>query len=131
MGTLFKPYPTASDYCLMLSVLVIQAELIRESEKQFAFLLSGTMFGLCMFPTMSAVWLSRNAGNANFLYNMTLVINVFGCLLLAEWIRGGIKLRRRQHVSSFCRELVLGMTEQAVAHRTPRQVDKNKAAGTG
>merc|ERR1711920_135675 len=128
---MFKPYPTASDIGLMLSVMLVQAEILHESEQTFAFLMSGLLFGLCMFPTMSAVWLSRNAGNANFLYNMTLVINVFGCLLLAEWIRGGIKLRRRQHVSSFCRELVLGMAERAVAHHTPRQVDKHKEAGTG
>ena len=42
----------------------------------FAFLLSGVMFGLSMVPTMVAVWLGRNAGNANYLYNMTLVVNV-------------------------------------------------------
>lgn len=34
------------------------------------------MFGLSMVPTMVAVWLGRNAGNANYLYNMTLVVNV-------------------------------------------------------
>ncbi|CAJ1418375.1 unnamed protein product, partial [Effrenium voratum] len=75
MITLFKPYPTASDYGLMLSAMLIQAELIRESQQYFAFLLSGVMFGLSMVPTMVAVWLGRNAGNANYLYNMTLVVN--------------------------------------------------------
>jgi len=116
--TLFKPYPTASDYCLMLSVLVIQVELIRECEKQFAFLLSGTMFGLSMFPTMSAVWLTRNAGNANFLYNMTLVINVFGCLLLSDWVKAGMKLRRRQHMGAFCRGIVLDTLEEMLSKHT-------------
>jgi len=113
--TLFKPYPTASDFGLMLSTLLIQVELIREAEKQFAFLLSGLLFGLCMFPTMSAVWLARNAGNANFVYNMTLVINVFGCLLLTEWLRAGLKLRRREHMGAFCRQVVLDALEQALS----------------
>lgn len=121
--TLFKPYPTASDYCLLLSVLVVQAELIRESEKMFAFLLSGTMFGLSMFPTMSAVWLTRNAGNANFLYNMTLVVNVFGCLLLSEWVKAGIKLRRRQHMADFCQQIVLNTLEKVLDDKSPTRVD--------
>merc|ERR1712039_838254 len=124
MGTLFKPYPTASDYCLMLSVLVIQAELIRESEKQFAFLLSGTMFGLSMFPIMTAVWLGRNAGNANFLYNMTLVVNLFGSFLLGEWLRASMKLRRRQHNLAFCRKVILDALDDALTeeHRPSEEV---------
>jgi len=117
--TLFKPYPTACDFGLMISSLLIQVELIREAEKQFAFLLSGLLFGLCMFPTMSAVWLTRNAGNANYLYNMTLVINVFGCLLLSEWMRAGTKLRRREHLGSFCRELVEDVLERALSEHRP------------
>lgn len=115
--SIFKPYPTASDHGLMLSVLLIPVELLRESEKQFAFLMSGLLFGLSMFPIMTAVWLGRNAGNANFLYNMTLVINVFGCLLLSEWVRAGMKLRRRQHVVAFCRQLVLSALEQVLDGR--------------
>jgi len=112
--TIFKPYPTAGDYGLMLSMLLIQFELIRECEKAFAFLLSGLLFGLVMFPTMVLVWLGRNAGNANFLYNMTLVVNIFSSLLLSEWIKAGMKLRRRQRTASFCRDVVLSAVEKAV-----------------
>eukprot|EP00929_Paragymnodinium_shiwhaense_P055922 TRINITY_DN27995_c0_g2_i1.p1 TRINITY_DN27995_c0_g2~~TRINITY_DN27995_c0_g2_i1.p1 ORF type:complete len:510 (+),score=95.51 TRINITY_DN27995_c0_g2_i1:106-1635(+) len=112
---IFKPYPTASDFGLMLALLLVQAELIQAAQKSFAFLLSGMLFGLSMFPTMSAVWLSRNAGNANFLYNMTLVVNVFGCLLLNEWLRAGMRLRRRQHLQAFCRDLVLNLADDVVA----------------
>merc|ERR1712206_61620 len=112
---MFKPYPTAIDSCLMLSVLLIQVELIHEGRKHFTFLLTGMLFGLCMFPTMSAVWLSRNAGNANFLYNMTLVINVFGCLLLSDWLKAGMKLRRRQHMSAYCRGIVMDTLEKFLA----------------
>jgi len=112
--SMFKPYPTAIDSCLMLSVLLIQVELIHEGRKHFTFLLTGMLFGLCMFPTMSAVWLSRNAGNANFLYNMTLVINVFGCLLLSDWLRAGIKLRRRQRLHEYCSTIVCGLVEEAL-----------------
>merc|ERR1712048_1163938 len=80
----------------------------------FAFLLSGMLFGLVMFPTMTVVWLGRNAGNANFLYNMTLVINVFGGLLLTEWIKAGMQLRRRQHIRAFCREVILTVVGQVL-----------------
>uniref|UniRef100_A0A7S2PK17 Alpha-1,3-glucosyltransferase n=1 Tax=Zooxanthella nutricula TaxID=1333877 RepID=A0A7S2PK17_9DINO len=82
---LFKPYPTAADHALMLAALLIPSELVKESDKSFVFLLVGQFFGLSMFPTMRAVWLGRNAGNANFLYNMTLVTVVFGSLLLSGW----------------------------------------------
>eukprot|EP00419_Tripos_fusus_P002671 CAMPEP_0172682836 /NCGR_PEP_ID=MMETSP1074-20121228/18437_1 /TAXON_ID=2916 /ORGANISM="Ceratium fusus, Strain PA161109" /LENGTH=475 /DNA_ID=CAMNT_0013501583 /DNA_START=99 /DNA_END=1526 /DNA_ORIENTATION=+ len=115
--SLFKAYPTASDFALMLSTLLIPAELARESEHNFAFLLSGLLFGLCMAPTMAAVWLSRNAGNANFLYNMTLVVNVFGCLLVTEWLRSGLKLRRRERVGCFCREVLLDELDKALSAR--------------
>merc|ERR1719387_1205052 len=108
---LFRPYPTASDHALTLAMLLIQAELIKESEKQFVFLLSASTFGVCMCPTMVAVWISRNAGNANFLYNMTLVSHVFSGLLLSEWLKAGVKLRRRQHLALFCRGVVLEALE--------------------
>jgi len=112
MVTIFKPYPTASDFGLMLSMLLIPVELIKEAEKTFAFLLICLEFGLCMFPTMEAVWLSRNAGNANFLYNMTLVVNVFGCLLLTEWLRAGQKMRKRAHATAFCRNIIMDIVDQ-------------------
>jgi len=117
----------------MLSALLIPAELARESEHNFAFLLSGLLFGLCMAPTMAAVWLTRNAGNANFLYNMTLVINVFGCLLVTEWLRAGLKLRRRERIGCFCREVLLdaldkALTPQKTASATPIE---STAADTG
>eukprot|EP00747_Dinoflagellata_sp_TGD_P179654 gnl/TRDRNA2_/TRDRNA2_30791_c0_seq1.p1 gnl/TRDRNA2_/TRDRNA2_30791_c0~~gnl/TRDRNA2_/TRDRNA2_30791_c0_seq1.p1 ORF type:complete len:494 (+),score=69.21 gnl/TRDRNA2_/TRDRNA2_30791_c0_seq1:74-1555(+) len=117
--TIFKPYPTASDYGLMLSTMLIHAELIRESDTSFAFLLSGLLFGLAMFPTMAAVWLGRNAGNANYVYNMTLVINIFASLLLTEWLKAGMKLRRRQHIASFCRGVVLSTLDEMLASRGP------------
>merc|ERR1719291_515432 len=113
MIALFKPYPTASDYGLVLSIFLIQVELIKEAE-HFAIALSATLFGLCMFPTMSAVWLTRNAGNANFLYNMTLVVCIFGGLTLVEWMRAGIKLRRRQNIHGFCHDIVTGMVESVL-----------------
>lgn len=112
--TMFKPYPTASDYGLMLSLMLIEAELLQESEKVFAFLLSGLLFGLTMFPTMSSVWLGRNAGNANFLYNMTLVVNIFGGLLLSEWVKAAMKLRRRQKMCTFCHDIVLEALDAAL-----------------
>jgi len=122
---IFKPYPTASDFGLMISTLLVQAELIREAERSFAFLLSGLLFGLCMFPTMAAVWLSRNAGNANFLYNMTLVINVFSGLLLTEWLRAGMRLRKRVHEAAFCRRVLLEALDEGL------QALADSAAGPG
>merc|ERR1712151_1388942 len=112
---LFKPYPTASDYGLLLSVLLVQVEVVRKAYDSFAFLLSGMLFGLCMFSTMTAVWLTRNAGNANFVYNMTLVVNVFACLLLTDWIRAAIKLRRREHLMAFCRGIIFDIAEKVQA----------------
>jgi len=131
--SLFKAYPTSSDFALMLSALLIPAELARESEHNFAFLLSGLLFGLCMAPTMAAVWLTRNAGNANFLYNMTLVINVFGCLLVTEWLRAGLKLRRRERIGCFCREVLLDALDKGLSAQGTASVNPNesKAAETG
>lgn len=117
--TIFKPYPTAGDYGLMLSMLLIHFELIRECEKAFAFLLSGLLFGLVMFPTMTLVWLGRNAGNANFAYNMTLVVTVFASLLLSEWIKAGMRLRRRQRIAGFCKQIVLGVADDVVSGNRP------------
>jgi len=116
MIALFKPYPTASDYALMVSAMLVQAELIRESQHYFAFLLSGVMFGLSMVPTMVAVWLGRNAGNANYLYNMTLVVNVFASLTLSEWVKAGMRLRKRQFRLAYFRELVLGLADEVAAN---------------
>lgn len=112
---MFQPYPTASDYGLMLSTLLVSAELISgHCKKNFAFLLSGSIFGLCMFPTMVTVWLSRNAGNANFVFNMNLVINVFSGLVLTEFIRAAVYMRHRQRLSAYCQNIVLGLVEKAV-----------------
>ncbi|CAE7451901.1 PIGU [Symbiodinium natans] len=116
MISLFKPYPTASDYALMVSAMLVQAELIRESQRYFAFLLSGVMFGLSMVPTMVAVWLGRNAGNANYLYNMTLVVNVFGSLTLSEWVKAGMRLRKRQFRLAYFRKLVLAVADEVSAN---------------
>jgi len=116
MIALFKPYPTASDYALMVSAMLVQAELIRESQHYFAFLLSGVMFGLSMVPTMVAVWLGRNAGNANYLYNMTLVVNVFASLTLSEWVKAGMRLRKRQFRLAFFRELLLSLADEVAAN---------------
>merc|ERR1712054_78176 len=99
---------------LMISMLLIHFELIVECEKEFAFLLSGLLFGLVMFPTMTLVWLQRNAGNANFLYNMTLVVNIFSSLLLSEWLKAAIKLRRRMRSATFFREIVQDTVEKVV-----------------
>ena len=33
--------------------------------------------------------------NANFAYNMTLVVSIFSSLLLSEWIKAGMRLRRQ------------------------------------
>lgn len=126
MISLFRPYPTASDYGLMLSAMLVQAELIKESQEYFAFLLSGVMFGLSMVPTMVAVWLGRNAGNANYLYNMTLVVNVFGSLTLSQWVRAGMRLRKRQHQLSYFRKVVLDIVDEVVAD--PKAA-KEKALG--
>jgi len=116
MIALFKPYPTASDYALMVSAMLIQAELIRECQRHFAFLLSGLMFGLSMVPTMVAVWLGRNAGNANYLYNMTLVVNVFGTLTLSEWVKAGMRLRKRQFRLAYFRDVVLTLVDEVAAN---------------
>lgn len=117
--SVYKAYPTASDHALTLSALLIPVELLREAQKLFAFLVSGLLFGICMFPTMTSVWLGRNAGNANFVFNMTLVINVFGSLLLSEWVRSGVKIRRRQKVQSYFRQVVLDVVERVLAGERP------------
>merc|ERR1712000_64584 len=95
--------------------MVIFAEVVQETEKFFALLLTGLLFGLCMMPVMTAVWLGRNTGNANFLYNMTLVVNIFGSFLLSEWLKAGMKLRRRQHNLAFCRGMILDALDKALA----------------
>jgi len=105
--TIFKAYPTASDFGLMLSMLLIHFELIQECQKTFVFLMSGLLFGLAMFPTMTSVWLTRNAGNANFFYNMNLVVNIFTSLLLSEWLKAGIRLRRRMRMTAVCEQFLM------------------------
>mmetsp|Transcript_157568 Transcript_157568/g.278044 ORF Transcript_157568/g.278044 Transcript_157568/m.278044 type:complete len:517 (-) Transcript_157568:37-1587(-) len=130
--TIFKPYPTASDFGLMLSILLVHAEIIQASDKYFAFLLSGLLFGLSMFPTMTSVWLRRNAGNANFLYNMTLVTNFFSSILLSEWIKSCMKLRKRQRLEAFCRGITLDIVQQAVEQGSEkRQTQSAPAAESG
>lgn len=126
--TIFKPYPTSSDYGLMLSVMLAHAEIIQACEKLFAFLLSGLLFGLSMFPTMTSVWLRRNAGNANFLYNMTLVTNVFSSLLLSEWIKSAMKLRKRQRLTAFCHNVTLDILQQALHQVKDRQIPSSSEA---
>jgi len=121
--TQFKTYPTASDHALSISALLIPGEVLKESETRFVFLMGGQLFGLCMFPTMVTVWLGRNAGNANFLYNMTLVIAIFGCYLLVDWMQAAIRLRKRQRLSCFCRGIVEGALDDALAKGGPRRSD--------
>merc|ERR1712216_39531 len=107
MITLFKPYPTATDVALMLSLLLTQIEMVEECEGNFIFFLSGATLGIGMYPEMTAMWITRNAGNANFLYNMHLVFHVFAGLLVAECIKSGVRLRRRKHVECFVRQEIL------------------------
>lgn len=125
--TIFKPYPTASDFGLMLSVLLVHAEIIQASDKYFAFLLSGLLFGLSMFPTMTSVWLRRNAGNANFLYNMTLVTNFFSSILLSEWIKSCMKLRKRQRLEAFCRGITCDIVQQAVEQSSEKRQTQSES----
>jgi len=124
---LYKPYPTASDFGLVLSMMLVHPDLISEAKTMFAFLLSGLTFGLSMFPSMAAVWLTRNAGNANFLYNMTLVVNIFGSLLLCEFVKSGMMLRRRQNTSAFCRGVISDVVESALTTARPAQKPKPTA----
>merc|ERR1719456_1456042 len=91
-------------------------DMVEECQRQFIFFLSGTVFGLCMYPMMSAMWITRNAGNANFLYNMHLVFHVFAGLLLAEWIKSGIRLRRRANLRNF---LAFQVVEPILANVRP------------
>lgn len=109
MITLFKSYPTAGDFALMFSLMLIQFELVREAQSRTMFALSlvGLIVVLSFFPAMLHVWLNRNAGNANFLFNMTLGIGFFGGQLLVEWLKAGIRLRKRMRASAFCRNIVL------------------------
>jgi len=116
--TIFKAYPTAGDFGLMLSMLLIHFELIQECQNTFVFLMSGLLFGLAMFPTMSAVWLGRNAGNANFLYNMTLVVTIFSSLLISEWLKAGMRLRRRMRMTAFCQEVLMDALGEALDTKT-------------
>merc|ERR1712194_306658 len=83
-----------------------------------------------MFPIMVAVWLGRNAGNANFLYNMTLVMMIFGSMLLSEWTRAGVRLRRRQHLSAFCKEVVIDALEKMLENPPARRA-KEALVGDG
>lgn len=114
MVTLFKPYPTACDVAVMISMMLVQMDMVEDCQRQFIFFLSGTVFGLCMYPMMTAMWITRNAGNANFLYNMHLVFHIFCALLLADWIKAGIKLRRRMNMRSFVAARILGPILDAV-----------------
>merc|ERR1712087_892971 len=104
-------YPTASDFALVVSLLLVQVELLHDAH-YFSVLLSCLFFGLCMFPTMNTVWLARNAGNANFLYNMILVINVFGCLLISDWVRSGMRAQRRARLHGYCQQVISGLVDK-------------------
>jgi len=121
--TIFKPYPTSSDYGLMLSVMLLSTELVKETEKYFAFLMGGILFGLSMFPTMSSVWLTRNAGNANYLYNMTLVVSVFSSLLLGEWLKAAVTLRKRQRLGEFLSKTLVGELDAALSDTQRRKAE--------
>jgi hypothetical protein len=127
--TIFKTYPTSGDYGLMFSVMLLSAELVKETEKFFAFLMAGILFGLSMFPTMSSVWLTRNAGNANYLYNMTLVVSIFSSLLLGEWLKAAVTMRKRQRLAEFLSETLvreLNVVLCGAAHKKAQNSSKEK-----
>merc|ERR1712226_99366 len=115
-------------------MLLIPTELILEC-RSFTFLMSGTIFGFIMFPTMISLWLGRNAANANFVHNMNLVIGIFSGLLLTEWLRSGIKLRKRSKLCSFCHEVISKSLDEALASaggktKKKQQETEKKSAST-
>uniref|UniRef100_A0A0G4ICH8 Uncharacterized protein n=1 Tax=Chromera velia CCMP2878 TaxID=1169474 RepID=A0A0G4ICH8_9ALVE len=122
---LFHPYTSSADFALMLSLAACNWEAVRRSEA-FAALLVASVFGLSVQPVMASLWLERNTGNANFLFNMCLVQHIFAGFLLVEWTRAAALLQRKRGTVDFVRRLLDSCLDVAVSGKV-REIERMTA----
>eukprot|EP01066_Platyproteum_vivax_P013102 Platyproteum_vivax@DN5958_c0_g1_i2.p1 len=110
---LYQPYPTVLDWSLIVSLLLLMPDVLTRA-KHFFVLLKISAFGLALFPIMSDLWLNRNTGNANFLYNMNLVNHVVTGLMLVSWIESAIQQKNTTYLQIACKEIITSLVDEAV-----------------
>ena len=102
---LFRPYPAFGDLGFLLPLLPMAPRaLLRRMRLQFV-LAVGLLVGSVAMPLMLHMWLTVGSGNANFFYNQTLVYNVFGALLVLEYVGAAVKSGRARRVACEARRL--------------------------
>merc|ERR1719229_462589 len=100
------PYPTAIELVLVFSLLLIPTEVLRQPNVCFVFLTSGMFVPLIVCPTMSVLWIDRNAGNANYMFVMVLGLNSFLLALLSSWFVACKSILKRGKRLSFCHDVL-------------------------
>ena len=86
--TIFRPYPTAVDFSVLVTLYFVFADIItKDVQRTLVLSVIIAFFGICMYPVMSVMWLQRNTGNANFMFFMQLLYQSCAALSLVEFIR--------------------------------------------
>jgi hypothetical protein len=115
--SLVKPYPVTSDFALLTSFLLLQFEHMQMKQRRVVAWLTLAVFCLILLPFMKHSWLDRNQANPNYYFACSFLYNIAAALLVLEWLKGGIMLRKRErmtgHMEEMMREIIDSIPEQA------------------
>lgn len=84
---LFKPYPTALDFCLTACLLLLHSKELYDRMKLSFFCFLGAIVAFCMAPINWYFWIHQGSGNANFYYANTLIWNASQIAMIVDAIR--------------------------------------------
>ena len=102
---IMNQYPNLHDLNFIVFFLLMSITMVQNYVEGFYFLSSGVMYSVANTGFLWITWLKRFSGNANFFYNQTLVYNVFGALLVLEYVGAAVKSGRARRVACEARRL--------------------------
>ncbi|KFH09446.1 GPI transamidase subunit PIG-U protein [Toxoplasma gondii VAND] len=89
IALLFQPSFCISDSAFLVSLLISRWHIV-ERKVAFVKLIVVAFVAVSIYPVTTELWLGRNTGNPNFVYNIQIIFQVFMGFLILEWIKGVI-----------------------------------------
>lgn len=87
---MFKSYPSISDTCFYMSLVLMHPEIIKYSPNVFV---SATAMMYCcvLGPLFYDLWVVTGSGNANFFYAITLVFALAQIVFIVDFMFGYVR----------------------------------------
>ncbi|CBZ56406.1 GD23551, related [Neospora caninum Liverpool] len=87
IALLFQPFFCISDSAFLVTLLISRWDVV-ERKVAFVKLIVVAFVAVSIYPVTTELWLGRNTGNPNFVYNIQIIFQIFMGFLILEWIKG-------------------------------------------